>query len=298
VRAAVVKVTVVAPVHNEERNVEPLYREITAVMARSGDAYEIVFVNDGSTDGTAAVLERLAEADPRFHYLDLEFNAGENWALLAGVSRARGEIIVTIDGDGQNDPADIPRLLEELCRGFRVVSGRRIHRAEPFWTRRLPSLVGNALIRWVSGVPVHDCGCGLKAYRREVLEGKFVPAGFMNRFSPVIFGVRASEFSEIAIADRARRSGGSHYGLRRAFAVARDLWALPFALRGAEKWRRRFVALSALLLLALAGFLAAARWYGAALCAAGALLTLGSARNLARFREAKRRPRFRVKRCR
>ena len=231
-----VRYSVVAPMHNEEGNVRALYHEIKMTMDRVGGSYEIIFVNDASGDDTLAHMKALQRDDPTFHFADLETNAGENWALLAGISRARGEVIITIDGDYQNDPKYIPDLLSKLDRGYRVVSGRRTSRRVGLWTKRLPSLVANTLIRLMSGVPVHDCGCGLKAYRRDVLEGKFVPRGFMNRFSPVSLGVKGREFAEVEIVDWPRIAGDSHYGLSRIFAVLRDLWVLPFAIRNAAVW--------------------------------------------------------------
>jgi len=238
--------SVVAPMHNEEGNIQALYLDIKRTMDQLKQPYEIVFVNDASLDTTLPKMKEIQSGDPNFHFVDLEYNVGENWALLAGISKARGEIIITIDGDYQNDPAYIPPVLEELSKGYRVVSGRRSERVGSFWSRRLPSWIANGLIRLVSCVSVHDCGCGLKAYRREVLEGKFVPKGFMNRFSPVALGVKGHEFSEVEIVDRARKSGESHYGLSRIFVVLRDLWVLPFAIRGPQRWLWRFRAVQTL----------------------------------------------------
>ncbi|HEX9878675.1 MAG TPA: glycosyltransferase family 2 protein [Candidatus Binatia bacterium] len=290
-----IEYSVVAPMHNEEGNVEALCEGIQGAMESLNQSYEIIFVNDASTDGTLARMMELQSGNPRFHFVDLESNCGENWALLAGISKARGKIILTIDGDNQNDPSYIPALLAELARGYRVVSGRRKSRAEDFWTRRLPSRVANALIRIVSGVPVHDCGCGLKAYRREVLEGTFVPKGFMNRFSPVILGVKAHEFSEVELLDRARYSGQSHYGLSRIFVVIRDLWALPFAVRGPGRWLGRFRWMQGLLLV-FSLLLALWGWW----ILAGAMLLLALAAfmnvfSLGRFVQAQARPQFRIR---
>ena len=283
--------------HNEEGNVLPLYRDIRRVMARLDRPYEIIFVNDVSTDGTLARMKTIHCCDPHFHWVDLETNVGENWALLAGVSKARGETLVTIDGDYQNDPVYIPALLDELANGYRVVSGRRRRRVENLWSRLLPSRVANGLIRIVSGVAVHDCGCGLKAYRREVLENKFVPEGYMNRFSPAALGVRPHEFSEVEVVDRPRISGRSHYGLNRVFFVLRDLAALPFAVRGPARWRRRFHWLQWLspglaALLAMNG-----RWALGATAFLLALIAFSNVWNLGRFIAAQRNPEFRIKDC-
>ena len=290
-----VTLSVVAPMHNEEGNARPLYEAIRESLERLSQPYEIIFANDASSDRTLSIMKEIARRDGRFHYVDLESNVGENWALLAGISKAAGEIIVTIDGDYQNDPAYIPTLLQRLSQGYRVVSGWRKNRVGSFWDRRLPSMVANALIRVVSGVPVHDCGCGLKAYRREVLEGRYVPKGFLNRFSPVVFGVTAHEFSEVEIVDRERRSGQSHYGIGRVFEVLRDLWALPFAVHGASKWLARFRKLHWILLIAGA-FLLILGWRVWALVAfVVALAAYANALSLERFVEAQIRPPFRVK---
>ncbi|MGH7766859.1 MAG: glycosyltransferase family 2 protein [Candidatus Binatia bacterium] len=290
-----VRLSLVAPMHNEEGNARSLYEAIRDTLERHGEPYEIIFVNDTSSDGTLAVMKEIAGRDARFHYLDLETNVGENWALLAGISRASGEVIVTIDGDYQNDPSYIPAMLERLSQGYRVVSGWRKNRIGSFWDRRLPSLVANALIRLVSGVPVHDCGCGLKAYRREVIEGKYVPKGFLNRFSPVVFGVKPDEFSEVEIIDRERKAGTSHYGISRVFEVLRDLFVLPFAVRGPAKWSGEFrklqwIALTAGTVFLILGWTV---WALAALIVAGA--AYANARGLERFVQAQMRPPFRIK---
>jgi glycosyltransferase involved in cell wall biosynthesis len=290
-----VRLSVVAPMHNEEGNARALYEGVRDALDRLGEPYEIIFVNDASSDATLSVMKEIAGRDGRFHYADLESNAGENWALFAGISKAAGEVIVTIDGDYQNDPAYIPAILERLSQGYRVVSGWRKRRVGSFWDRRLPSLAANALIRMVSGVPVHDCGCGLKAYRREVIEGKYVPKGFMNRFSPVVFGVKASEFSEVEIVDRERKAGTSHYGLGRVFEVMRDLCVLPFAVRGAAKWlggfrKLQWISVAAGAILLILG------WPIAALVLfVVALASYANARSLERFVDAQMRPAFRVK---
>ena len=273
----------------------PLYEDISRVLTRLEQPYEIIFVNDRSADGTLASMKTIQNRDPHFHFVDLETNVGENWALLAGVSKARGEVLVTIDGDYQNDPAYIPALLEELSNGYRVVSGQRRQRVDKLWSRLLPSQIANSLIRFISGVPVHDCGCGLKAYRREVLDGKFVPEGFMNRFSPAALGVRPHEFAEVEVVDRPRISGQSHYGLNRVFFVLRDLAALPFAVRGPARWIGRFrllkwFSLAVAVLLAITD-----RWGLGAAALLLALIAFSNVWNLGRFIRAQTDPEFRIK---
>jgi glycosyltransferase involved in cell wall biosynthesis len=280
--------------HNEEGNARALYEAIAAALAPLG-AHEIIFVNDCSSDGTLGIMKQIAAHDASFHYADLETNVGENWALFAGISKASGEIIVTIDGDYQNDPAYIPAMLDRLSEGYRVVSGWRRNRVGSFWDRRLPSLVANALIRLVSGVPVHDCGCGLKAYRREVIAGRYMPKGFLNRFSPVVFGVKAREFSEVEIIDRERKAGTSHYGLGRIFEVARDLCVLRFAVDGPERWLGPFQKLQWIGVTAGA-FLLILGWPVWALAVfVIALFAYANSRGLERFIEAQARPPFRIK---
>jgi glycosyltransferase involved in cell wall biosynthesis len=281
--------------HNEQGNVAALYDDVKQTMDRLAESYEIIFVNDASRDLTLSKMKEIQSRDPNFHFADLEANVGENWALLAGIAQARGEVIITIDGDYQNDPAYIPDLLKELSKGYRVVSGRRRNRAVALWTKRLPSLAANSMIRLVSGVAVHDCGCGLKAYRREVVEGKFVPKGFMNRFSPVSLGVKGHEFAEVEIVDRARIAGESHYGLSRVFIVFRDVCVLPFAVRDAVVWRVRFWII---FVLSVGGALIGvfwAQWLWAALLTLLALFSFSNATNLTRFVKAQAEPAFRIK---
>ena len=281
--------------HNEQGNVRALYDDIKGVMEALEQSYEIIFVNDASTDQTLATMREIQASDANFHFADLATNVGENWALLAGISKAAGEVIITIDGDYQNDPAYIPDLLRELSKGRRVVSGRREQRTVSFWTKRLPSQVANTMIRLVSGVPVHDCGCGLKAYRREVLEGKFVPKGFMNRFSPVSLGVKGDEFAEVQIVDRARIAGLSHYGLGRVLVVLRDLWVLPFAVRGTARWLRRFRVIFSLFLVVALTLAFWGRWWWTALAFLLAAISFSNVSNLERFVQAQTEPRFYIK---
>lgn len=225
------KISLVIPTHNEEDHVRPLYSEICAVFADLDRPWELLFVNDGSTDDTLERLHTLHADDTRVRVLDLDGNFGEAAALTAGFQAARGDIIVTLDGDGQNDPADIPKLLDALAQpGITVVSGRRLWRQEDALLRVWPSRLANRLIARVTGLPTHDCGCGLKAYRRSALPHMHLPRG-MNRFLPAVFGVPSSAFTEVPTTDRPRRHGQSHYGIGRTIIVLRDLLALPFIVR-------------------------------------------------------------------
>jgi len=228
--------SIVVPVYDEEGNVGPLHDELVGVATALGRPYEILFVNDGSRDATLARLEAIRARSPHLRIVDLDGNFGEAAALSAGFAHARGDVVVTLDGDGQNDPAAIPRLLDRLGPHVDVVSGRRAERKEAFLSRVLPSRVANRLIAWTTGVPVYDCGCGLKAYRREVLAGAQLPRG-MNRFLPAILGVRPERVAEVRVEDRPRGSGRSHYGLSRTFVVLRDLLALPLLCRRPPRGR-------------------------------------------------------------
>lgn len=233
-------ISVVVPVFNEEGNVGPLAGELRAALERMGEPHEIIFVNDGSRDRTLERLSEIAAQDRRLRVLDLDGNFGEAAALSAGFHAARGDLVVTLDGDGQNDPADIPRLVDTLrARGLAAVSGRREERKEGYWLRVFPSRLANALIVLVTGVPVYDCGCGLKVYRRELVARVHLPRG-MNRFLPAILGVRAGEVAEVPTRDRARASGASHYGISRTFVVLRDLLALRSLIGGARAAHVRF----------------------------------------------------------
>src|SRR5262245_17612298 len=225
------QLSLVVPFCNEEGNIDAVYRELRLVVEGLGSTYECVFVNDGSTDRTGAILDEIASTDRWVRVVHLPENRGEAAALSAGFQQARGRVVVTLDGDGQNDPHDIPLLLAKMDEGYHVVSGWRRDRQEAYWPRVLPSRLANRLIAWVTGIPVHDCGCGLKVYRRETLAGLALPAG-MHRFLPVILRVAAETVAEVPVKDRVRQSGRSHYGLSRMFFVLRDLLPVHCIRRG------------------------------------------------------------------
>jgi glycosyltransferase involved in cell wall biosynthesis len=225
-----VDLSVVVPVFNEAGNAARLALEIGEVMRASTESFEVLFVNDGSTDMTKPELQALQPGQPWLRIIDLDGNFGEAAALCAGFASASGELVATLDGDGQNDPHDLPRLLQVLRnQGCRVVSGWRRERQEAFWLRVMPSRAANYLIRLVTRIPVHDTGCGLKVYRREVVAGVQLPAGF-HRFLPAILGVSAAEVAEAPVRDRRRQFGRSHYGVGRTLVVARDLLAVALLL--------------------------------------------------------------------
>ncbi len=223
--------SVVVPVYNEEESLDPLHQRLTEALAELDPeyAYELIFVDDGSTDGSFAVLQRLWEADPRLRVVRLRRNFGQTAAFSAGFDRARGEVIVTLDADLQNDPADIPHLLAQIEEGYDVVSGWRKDRHDRFLDRRLPSVAANRLISWVTGVYLHDYGCSLKAYRREVLADVRI-YGELHRFLPALAYGTGARVTEIEVTHHARRFGRSKYGISRTIRVLLDLLAVKFLL--------------------------------------------------------------------
>lgn len=253
--------SIVIPVYNERENLVPLMAEIKTVMKRVGTTYEIICVDDGSTDGSLEVLGRLAARDRRIKIVQLMRNYGQTAALAAGFAHARGAVLIPIDADGQNDPVDIPRLLEKLHQGFDVVSGWRRNRKDPWLTRRVPSQIANALIRVLTGVQLHDYGCTLKAYRRNVLEG-ITLLGEMHRFLPALASWEGARVSEVVVHHRPRLTGQSKYGLGRAYKVILDLITVKFLLTYGTKPLYLFGGLGGVLLgagLALAGYLVYAK---------------------------------------
>ena len=223
-----VDLSVLIPVYNEVDNVGPLHEELDRVLRPSGLAYELIFVDDGSKDGTSAKLAAIQESDPE-HVLvaSLVRNGGQTAALSAALDLARGAVLVPMDGDRQNDPADIPRLLGRLGEGFDVVSGWRRDRHDTFLTRKVPSWLANRLVARISGVPLHDFGCTLKAYRRRVLEGVRL-YGEMHRFIPIFATWQGARVTEMVVNHRARTAGKTKYGLGRTFNVVLDLILIRF----------------------------------------------------------------------
>jgi len=220
-------VSVVIPVYNEEENVEPLIREIKSAVDPLNKLYEIVLVDDGSQDQTFAVLGGLHERDPCLRVIRLKRNFGQTAALAAGLAHAAGDVVVMMDGDGQNDPRDIPALLAELDRGSDLVCGWRYARQDPWVSRRLPSMLANRLISWATGVELHDYGCTLKAMRKEVAKSLRL-YGEMHRFIPAIAHERGARVSELKVNHRPRLRGQSKYGISRTFRVVLDLLTVKF----------------------------------------------------------------------
>jgi glycosyltransferase involved in cell wall biosynthesis len=220
------QVSVVVPVYDEEQNVAPLYRTTAAALDKLEKTYEIIVVDDGSTDDTYPRLAALAANDPRLRLVRLRRNYGQTAAMAAGFDHARGDVIVPLDGDLQNDPADIGRLLERIDEGYDVVSGWRRERQDGF-LRRLPSRIANWLIGRVTGVRLHDYGCTLKAYRAEIVRETHL-YGEMHRFLPALAYEAGARITEIPVQHHPRRTGRSKYGLGRTMKVLLDLMTVKF----------------------------------------------------------------------
>ncbi|WP_235885637.1 glycosyltransferase family 2 protein [Bradyrhizobium niftali] len=221
------RLSIVIPIFNEEANIEPLRAALAKTISTLGREVEVILVNDGSTDGSAQQLERLAASDSRFKVITFARNCGQTAAMMAGFDAARGDVIVPMDGDLQNDPDDIPRLLAKMDEGFDVVSGWRRDRQDNALLRNLPSRLANRLISWLSGLSLHDYGCTLKAYKADLLRG-FRLYGEMHRFIPIYAAWQGGRVVEIPVAHHPRRAGKSKYGLERVFKVVLDLLLVKF----------------------------------------------------------------------
>jgi len=220
--------SVVVPLYNERDNLAPLHEELTRVMGGLGRSYEIVFIDDGSADGSLDVLRRIKSSDAHVRVIRLARNYGQTAALACGLRNAAGAIVIAIDGDGENDPADIPRLLAKLDEGYDLVSGWRTERWRgAAFTRRLPSVAANALISRITGVRLHDYGCTLKAYRGE-LARRLMLYGEMHRFVPAIAAEQGARIAEVEVNFRPRRSGRSKYGPGRILRTLLDLVTVRF----------------------------------------------------------------------
>jgi len=221
-------VSIVVPLYNEAENVVELHREMTACLAKLDATYEILMVDDGSTDRTLERLREIEGRDRRVRVLQLRRNFGQTAAFSAGFDHARGEVIVTSDGDLQNDPADIPTLVAKLAEGYDIVCGWRRRRQDPL-SKRIPSWFANRLISWATGVHLHDYGCSLKALRAEVVKGLRL-YGEMHRFIPAVASWMGVTLAEVPVNHRPRTRGSSKYGLGRTLRVLLDLFTVKFLL--------------------------------------------------------------------
>jgi glycosyltransferase involved in cell wall biosynthesis len=221
------EISVFLPVCNEEPNLLPLHEKLDQALRKLGRSAEIIYVDDGSSDGSLDVLKRLASIDSRVRVVALKRNYGQTAAMAAGIDAARGKVLIPMDADLQNDPADIVRLLERLDEGYDVVSGWRQNRQDKLVTRKIPSMIANKLISWIGGVPLHDYGCSLKAYRREALQDVRL-YGEMHRFIPIYASWVGARVSEIPVTHHPRTMGKSKYGLSRTLKVVFDLMTIKF----------------------------------------------------------------------
>jgi len=220
-------ISVFLPVFNEEPNLRPLHTKLSEALKTLERSAEIVYVDDGSSDGSLKILREIAQLDPRVRVVALRRNYGQTAAMAAGIDAARGKVLIPMDADLQNDPADIARLLDKLDEGYDVVSGWRKNRKDKMVTRKIPSMLANRLISWIGGVPLHDYGCSLKAYRRESLEDVRL-YGEMHRFIPIYAAWAGARVTEIPVEHHARTMGKSKYGLSRTLKVVFDLMTIKF----------------------------------------------------------------------
>ena len=219
------ELSVVVPLYNEEESLRPLYRAITNAVAPLGVSYEIVFVDDGSRDATVRIADEIARADARVCLVKFRRNYGQTPAMAAGIAQASGEVIVTMDGDLQNDPADIGALLRKIDEGYDIVVGWRFDRQDKLVSRKIPSRIANALIAKVTGVPIKDNGCSLKAYRASLIK-KIPLYSEMHRFIPAMASIAGPKIAEIKVQHHARQFGQSKYGLSRIYKVLLDLMVI------------------------------------------------------------------------
>jgi glycosyltransferase involved in cell wall biosynthesis len=250
--AHAINLSVIVPLYNEQESIRPLYEAIVRAVEPLGRPFEMVFVDDGSKDGTVAMAQALAQRDARLRIVKFRRNYGQTAAMAAGIEHANGEVLVTMDGDLQNDPADIALLLEQIESGYDVVVGWRHNRQDKLITRKIPSRIANWLIGRVTGVPIRDNGCSLKAFRASLI--KRIPLySEMHRFIPAMASIAGPRVAQIRVRHHARRWGQSKYGLSRLYKVLLDLMVIKTIASFASRPLRWFAILS-LPLFALAFF--------------------------------------------
>ena len=226
--------SILIPVYNEEGNISLLYEKLMTALKKAGRPYEVIFVDDGSSDGTMEILLDLREKNPNVKIVSFSRNFGQTAALSAGIDVSKGDILIPMDGDLQTDPEDILPLLQKIEEGYDVVSGWRKDRKDPLLTRRLPSIIANKIISWIGGVHLHDYGCTLKAYKRDILKNVKL-YGEMHRFIPIYARWIGARVSEIPVRHFPRGSGSSNYGISRIFKVILDLMVVKFLLSYSQK---------------------------------------------------------------
>jgi len=249
------RLSVIVPLYNEQESIRPLYAAIVQALGDIGCTFEMVFVDDGSRDDTAEIARQIARFDSRLRLVKFRRNYGQTPAMAAGIEHARGEILVTMDGDLQNDPADIIHLLEQIEAGYDIVVGWRHNRQDKLVTRKIPSRIANVLIGKVTGVPIRDNGCSLKAFRAELI--KSIPLySEMHRFIPAMASIAGPRVAQIRVRHHARRYGQSKYGLSRIYKVLLDLMVIKTVTTFASRPLRWFALLSVPLFLGAFGMLA------------------------------------------
>ena len=256
---APIAVSVVVPVFNEFGNVAALHDALTEALRQMGRSYEILIVDDGSTDGTRDLLRMLARNDPHLRIVLFRRNYGQTAAMAAGFDRSLGDLVISMDGDLQNDPADIPRLVDKLEEGYDIVCGWRRHRKDRFTTRLLPSMIANRLISWTTRVPIHDTGCSLKAYRGWVVRSMHLYSD-MHRFIAALAAGLGARVAEVPVRHHARRFGKSKYGLSRIFRVLVDLLVIKMLIECAAHPLRWFTLFGVPLMVLGAGLFLETFW--------------------------------------
>jgi len=272
-----IELSVVIPIRDEAASLPELYREFTERLTAWGRPYELILVDDGSTDGSFDVMARIQGTDPRVRVLRLRRNFGQTAAFAAGFDYARGRLVATSDGDLQNDPGDLPAMVEMLDRGHDIVCGWRKDRKDAFFSRRLPSMMANSLISTVTGVRLHDYGCSLKVFRAEIVKGMRL-YGEMHRFLPAIASEQTSDIVEIQVNHRPRKYGNSKYGIGRTTRVMLDLLTVKFLLSFSTKPLQFFGLIGAAIGMtgfAISAWLAYERLIGATSLSNRPLLLLG-----------------------
>jgi glycosyltransferase involved in cell wall biosynthesis len=226
---SLIQYSVVVPFFNEQENIPPLYMKLTEVMDSVGESYELVFVDDGSKDNTFKVLSEIFEHDRRVNVVRLRRNFGQTPALKAGFDYARGDVVISMDGDLQHDPEEIPRFLEKIEEGYDLVSGWRNHRQDHWLMRQIPSRAANWMMAKLSGIELHDFGTTFKAYRREILQ-EIQLYGELHRFIPALASSTGAKITEVPISNLERKNGKSNYGISRTIRVFLDLMIVKFLL--------------------------------------------------------------------
>ncbi|MDO8565353.1 MAG: glycosyltransferase family 2 protein [bacterium] len=221
------RLSIIIPVYNESGNIKQLYEEITQNTAFLNGDYEIIVVNDGSKDDSLEILREMSSGDSRLKVLNFRYNTGQTAAMSAGIKYATGEVIIPMDGDGQNNPADIPIFLGKIEEGFQVVSGWRKNRRDKLLSRKIPSWIANWIIGFITGVKLHDYGCSMKAYTKEAIQGISL-YGEMHRFIPAYVSWHGGKVAEIPVSHRPRLKGETNYGISRTFKVILDLIVVKF----------------------------------------------------------------------